>query len=92
MEWIEADRFERYVLAEEVCTPGSPAYQSATVYDRRSVNLSAENITKWDASTQAWMKAWFDANAEEVAKTGGEDHALKGLNLVSIPFIGASPC
>jgi hypothetical protein len=63
LEWIEADRFERLVLAEDVCTPGSPAYLSATQYDRRTVNLSAETVTKWDAATQAWMKAWFDANA-----------------------------
>lgn len=56
--------FERYVTAEEVCTPGSDAYASFATYGRRvQPQLADREIVAWDADAQAKIKAWFERHA-----------------------------
>jgi len=63
LEYIPAASWERYIRAEDVCTPGTLAYNSASVLDRREATVSNDTLKRWDAASQAWVKAWFDINA-----------------------------
>lgn len=67
-EFLEAENFERYVTAEEVCTSGTDAYNSFATYGRREGVVENADIVRWSAESQAWLKAWFEKYAVPVSR------------------------
>lgn len=62
-QYQRGETFERYVYATDVCTPGSDAYLSESVYGLMEGRFTNEAITDWNAEAIAVIKAAFERYA-----------------------------
>ncbi|MES2459871.1 MAG: hypothetical protein V4671_04750 [Armatimonadota bacterium] len=62
-EFIRAANWERVIRASELCDPGTPPALSESVYDARFGRVTNVSLKKWDASAQAWAKAYLTQQA-----------------------------
>ena len=63
-DFLRGTQFERYVTAEQVCTPGSDAAESVNQeWGRRETTLQNADIIAWTSASEAILKAWFEQHA-----------------------------
>ena len=61
--YMRGEQFSRYVRAEDVCTEGTPAYNSFSIFGRKEIVVTNKDITNWDADGIAWAAAYFNRYA-----------------------------
>ena len=63
-DFLSGETFERYVTAEEVADPGSPAAESVNQsWGRQEIPLANPDIIVWNSAAEGILKAYFDRNA-----------------------------